>query len=209
MLTPVIQGAATALLAGVVPSDWTRRWDYGPDKPQSWLRELVRKRISLMKWKSSSSRGNLLTEPLVLGDLFNPATFVNALRQQTARQLGTAIDRIKMICSWDKDSKQLKASCPLVCTISNLLLQGASFHSGSLQESASEASELTPAPNVCIGFVPSTAPDSYSPSQSIGIPVFLSTSREEFLMELQMPSTGGDNGKWILAGVALLLSEDD
>ena len=170
----------------------------------------MRKRISLTKWKSASTRGNLLVEPLTLGDLFNPATFINALRQQTARQLGTAIDRVKMICSWDKDAKHMKAaSCPLLCHLSNLLLQGASFHSGTLQESASEANELTPAPNVCIGFVAKDAPEPYNKSQAIGIPVFLNTSREEFLMELQMPTPGGDQGRWVLAGVALFLSESE
>lgn len=207
LLSPVIQQAAIALLSGSVPSEWTKRWDAGPDKPQIWLRELVRKRISLMKWKSSSARGNLLAEPLTLGDLFNPATFINALRQQTARQLGAAIDRVKMICSWDKDGKGVRSAGPLVCTLSNLLLQGASFHSNSLQESASDANELTPAPNVSITFVPSDAPEPYTRGQAIGIPVFLSTSREEYLMELQMP--GADYSKWVLSGVALFLSDSD
>ena len=207
MLTPVIQQAATSLLSGTIPPDWTKRWDAGPEKPQGWLRELVRKRIALMKWKSSSARGNLLAEPLTLGDLFNPATFVNALRQQTARQLGTAIDRVKMICSWDKDMKALKASCPLTCTIANLLLQGAAFHSNSLQESASEASELSPAPHVSIGFIPTSGSEPYGKGQAIGIPVFLSTSREEYLMEIQMPCESGSKDKWVLSGVALFLSE--
>lgn len=206
----MIAQAATALLGGSVPHEWTRRWDVGPEKPLAWLRELVRKRIALGKWKSSSQRGSLLAEPLVLGDLFNPATFVNALRQQTARTLGTAIDRVKMICSWEKDTRSMKSACPLPCTISNLLLQGASFHGGALQESAPDANELTPAPNVCIGFVPKESPDTYSSGEAIGIPVFLSTTREDFLMEVQMPTDSkGDHGKWILAGVGLFLIDDD
>ena len=118
LLTPVIQSAATALLSSEVPADWTGRWEGGPEKPQAWLRELVRKRISLMKWRTQSSKGSLLTEPLVLGDLFNPATFVNALRQQTARKLNTAIDRVRMVTSWDKDPMRgAMRSCPLPCTL--------------------------------------------------------------------------------------------
>ena len=118
LLTPVIQSAATALLSSEVPADWTGRWEGGPDKPQAWLRELVRKRISLMKWRTQSAKGSLLSEPLVLGDLFNPATFVNALRQQTARKLNTAIDRVRMVTSWDKDPMRgAMRNCPLPCTL--------------------------------------------------------------------------------------------
>lgn len=213
LLTPVIQAAATALLSSAVPSDWTGRWEGGPEKPQSWLRELVRKRISLMKWRTAAAKGaaGLLSDPLVLGDLFNPATFINALRQQTARKLGTAIDRVKMTCSWEKDPRTLRIVCPLTCTLSGLLLQGASFHGGCLQGSSPEASEMTPTPHVTLGFVPIDSGEKDSKErETIGIPVYLSPSREDFLMEVDVPVDGkGDTGKWVLSGVALFLTEDD
>jgi dynein heavy chain 2 len=127
LLTTAIQVAATSLLAGTVPNEWSKLWE-GPEKPQGWLRELVRKRIALGKWKTSLSKGssaNLLSTPLSLGDLFNPRTFINALRQQTARNLNTAIDLVKMTCSWDsKDSRKMKSDCPLPCVLSSLYLQG-------------------------------------------------------------------------------------
>ena len=212
LLTPAIQSAATALLSGAVPADWRRAWDVGPEKPQAWLRDLVSKRISLGKWKAALSKGgstNLLSAPLCLGDLFNPATFINALRQQTARKLGTAIDLVKMVCSWEKDPRKLANACPLYCTLSNSLLQGADFHSGSLQESSPEAAEMTTTPPVCIGFVPITAEDTYSAEASVTIPIYLSPTREDVLTELQMPIKGDDQNKWILSGVALFLSGDD
>lgn len=208
LLTPSIQGIATSLLSGVLPSEWLKRWDRGPEKPQAWLRELVRKRVALAKWRTNSSRGSLLSDPLSLGDLFNPATFINALRQQTARQLGTAIDRVKMISSWEKDNRQLKQICPLPCTLSNLLLQGASFQSGYLQESAAEASEITPAPQVHIGFVPIVAKDAQNSSDIVDVPIYLTPSREEFLVEISMP-VKGDQNTWVLSGVSLFLSEDE
>lgn len=210
LLTPQIQTVATALLGGVVPSEWTRLWDAGPEKPQGWLREIVRKRMSLSKWKGALSKGGLLSSPLALGDLFNPATFINALRQQTARQLGTAIDLVKLVCGWDKDSKEVKGSCPSPCILSNLLLQGANFAGGGLQESAPEAMEVTPTPEVTIGFVPIDAADTYRQREAVGIPVYLNPSREDLLMELQMPMDREDeHDKWILSGVALFLSGED
>lgn len=68
LLTPQIQTAALSLLAGQLPSDWTHRWEAGaPEKPQSWLRELVRKRVVLgSKWMGrGSGRGGTgtLLEP--------------------------------------------------------------------------------------------------------------------------------------------------
>jgi dynein heavy chain 2, cytosolic len=213
LLTPAIQSAATALLSGLVPGDWRRAWDLGPEKPQAWLRDLVTKRINLGKWKASLSKGGsaaLLSAPLSLGDLFNPATFINALRQQTARKLGTAIDLVKMVCNWDKDPRRLASACPLVCTLSNLLLQGADFHpSNGLQESAPEAAEMSTAPPVCIGFVPVSSEDTYPADSSVAIPIYLSPSREDVLTELQMPIRSGDPDKWVLSGVALFLSGDD
>jgi dynein heavy chain 2 len=209
----VIQSAATALLSGAVPADWTRQWEAGPEKPQAWLRELVRKRAALVKWKTTSAKGSLLHDPLALGDLFNPATFLNALRQQSARLLNTAIDRVTMISSWDKNPDKVESACPLPCALSNLLLQGASFHGGGLQESSPDASEMAPTPNVTIGFVPVTSPlalQALEGGRAIGIPVYLTPSREDFLVEIQVPvGSSEDNKKWLLSGVALFLTEDD
>ena len=170
LLTPVIQAAAKSLLADSVPADWNSRWE-GPEKPQSWLRELIKKRLALGKWKTLCTKGALLDESLSLGDLFNPATFVNALRQQTARKLDTAIDRVKMLSSWDKDARRIRTGCPLPCSIANLILQGASFHGGSLKDSAPDATEMSTVPVVCIGFAAKDAPDLYSEDQAISIPV--------------------------------------
>ncbi len=63
LLTPFIQSIAMSLLSGIVPNEWTKRWDKGPEKPQAWLRELVRKRVSLGKWKASSAKGRSKRSP--------------------------------------------------------------------------------------------------------------------------------------------------
>jgi dynein heavy chain 2 len=233
LLTPAIQTAATNLLNGNVPQEWKKLWDGGPEKPQAWLREIVRKRLSLNKWKTTLSKGGssgLLSTPLSLNDLFNPGTFINALRQQTARQLRSggkqtgggaqggggsgvvAIDMMKMVCAWgEKDIRRMKSDfCPLPCTLSNLLLQGAMFANNALQESSPEGSELIPINDVCIGFVLKSAPDTYEQSEAVSIPMYLNPTREEFLVEIQMPMSRRDEqDRWILAGVALFLSEED
>lgn len=241
LLTPTIQAIASSLISGFVPSEWLRRWDRGPEKPQSWLREIIKKRIALTKWKtlcsgqgSSSPVPRLLSEPLSLGDLFNPATFVNALRQQTARKLNLAIDRVVMISTWSTLTSVSAASggnevmtalhqeCPLPCTLTNMLLQGASFsvvNAGSntsvlLQEPSPDGSEIIPAPLIHFGFIPipEVNDEKKGPKSPAGveIPVYLNPSREDFLLEFLIPygnKNNEDKEKWILAGVALFLSE--
>jgi len=209
-LTFLIQSVAKALLADTVPTEWNKRWE-GPEKPQLWLRELTRKRASISKWKASCSKGNLLDDPLCLGDLFNPSTFINALRQQTARKLSTAIDRVRMICGWDRDTKMVRSNSAIPCTLSGLYLQGASFHGAVLRESASDANEISSAPNVTIGFVEvggRTDLGDTGDKSTIGIPLYLTPSREELLTELAVP-IDGDYDRWVLAGVALFMSEDE
>jgi dynein heavy chain 2, cytosolic len=216
LLTPAIQMAAASLLEGVTPVEWSSKWE-GPEKPQVWLTEVVKKRLALLKWQASSARGALLEEPRSLGDLFNPATFVNALRQQTARHLGTAIDRVKIVCMWDSKrgdglaSFSKKYDCPLSCQMTGLLLQGAAFSNGSLHESASDGAEMSITADVVIGFIPKNSKaDPYSNQPTISIPVYFSASREEFLMELTMPiADESDSRKWTLAGVSLFLNEGE
>ena len=146
--------------------------------------------------------------------MFSSATFVNALRQQSARKLSCAIDQLTMVCSWgNKKSSGSLDGCLLPCIVSSLLLQGASYEGGVLRETSADASELQPAPSVTIGFVPiakaATVSVEDTNSISMAVPVYLSPTREYFLMELQMSVTQGDRDKWVLAGAALFLSEDE
>ena len=208
LLTPHIQSLSMALLSDTVPHEWNKKWESGPEKPLAWLRELVRRRLALMKWKTAALKSTLLDDALSLRDLFNPATFVNALRQQTARKLDAAIDRVKLFSSWDQDTRKLCNLCPMTCRLGGLLLQGASFPSGILRDAPSDASELSPAPVVSIGFVLSE--EDPKDQDMLLVPLYLTPSRESLLIELRMPvSHMEDCSKYILSGIALFLSDDE
>ncbi len=43
---------------------------------------MARKKASLSRWEGAVARGDLLDKPVDLGNLFNPNTFLNAVRQQ-------------------------------------------------------------------------------------------------------------------------------
>ena len=68
-----------------VPLSWYNLWE-GPDDPTLYLRSLVAKALALGAWEEKGRAGALLQEgALDLSELFHPNTFLNALRQQTAR----------------------------------------------------------------------------------------------------------------------------
>ena len=61
-------------------------WE-GPEDPILYLRSLVAKSLALGSWEEKGHAGKLLHgEVLDLSELFRPDTFLNALRQQSARQ---------------------------------------------------------------------------------------------------------------------------
>lgn len=59
-------------------------WE-GPVDPVHWLRSLVSKALALGSWVEKCEAKTLLKEEIDLSELFHPDTFLNALRQQTAR----------------------------------------------------------------------------------------------------------------------------
>ena len=68
-----------------IPASWLKVWD-GPGEPPQYIRLLVAKTLALSSWEEKAITGQLLDKTtLDLSELFHPDTFLNALRQQTAR----------------------------------------------------------------------------------------------------------------------------
>ena len=66
---------------------------------------------------------SLLERPVNLADLFHPETFLNALRQRSARKLQQAIDELKLVSSFEAN-KIPRDNC---IQIEGLWLQGCEF----------------------------------------------------------------------------------
>ncbi|EDO28350.1 predicted protein, partial [Nematostella vectensis] len=99
LLSAEVQTLAASLLRQEVPQEWTSIWE-GPMDPVHWLRALVSKTLALGSWVERSEARTLLKDTLDLSELFHPGTFLNALRQQTARALKTAMDNLKPAVAW-------------------------------------------------------------------------------------------------------------
>lgn len=68
-----------------VPDVWSSLWE-GPRDPVHYLRSLVAKTLALGSWVERAHARTLLSGGAIdLSELFHPDTFLNAMRQQTAR----------------------------------------------------------------------------------------------------------------------------
>lgn len=207
MLTPNIQTTGLALLSGTVPDTWNDQWE-GSDNIFQWLKAVAKRRSAISKWQSWCIDGGsktLLSRPLRLADLFHPGTFLNALRQQTARQLSCSMDELQLVTAWDES----KLPNPdIFVELTDVLLQGAGFDGGCLSEAGSHAQELVSVPSIYIAYV-SSSTKSKSSNGSMEAPLYLTCTRERVLAEITTPLLSNDSpDKWIMSGVAFFLSEE-
>ncbi|CAM9502447.1 unnamed protein product, partial [Phaeothamnion confervicola] len=214
LLTAAVAAEGTALVAGMVPATWAHSWQ-GPEAPQAWLGALMRKRTALGRWAAAAAGGRLLDSPVCLSDLFHPNTFLNAVRQQTARASGCAMDMLRLTSTWEVGRRPKGAA--LSVAVEGLQLQGAAFLGGALQEPSPGDPELVNVPALTLAYVPTDAgrtagakgsrgPHADSDDGAVKVPLYTSTDRETLLAEVSMPAPDGED-KWILAGVALFLKE--
>ena len=122
MLTSVIEEEGKKLLKREVPNSWTAIWE-GPDNPQSWLLQFINKANALVEWIERADSGKTLDAKLNLNELFHPETFLNALRQKSARKLGCPIDDMKLLASFERS----KISSPIKVTLDGIFIQGCGF----------------------------------------------------------------------------------
>ena len=201
LLTPEISTIGNALLRGEVPASWEKRWE-GPSVALQWIQTLVEKKKALTSWTQRVSKGRLLDGPLNLSDLFNPGTFLNALRQQSARRLSIPLEETKLVTAWEKS----KVTGDFVVEADGMFVESAEIDRDMLIDVEPTAPEMARAPTLYLSFVPATDADPYRGSETLKVPVYSSPSRENLFVDILIPITSReDQNKWVLAGVALFL----
>jgi len=161
----------------------------------------VTRKVALMGWLSRSIKGALLDEPLRLSELLNPGTFLNAVRQKTARLCKCPLDHLKLISGWSKG--RIDKSAKLTVTLSGMLMQGALLQNNTLVDADMNDAELVTVPNCYIGFVSGKGPHSIG--AVLSAPVYYTPARERLLTEFDVPIQDSPQ-RWIMAGVALFLA---
>ena len=84
-MSPAVQRLGISLMHHETPSAWVQLWDSGPEDPVQWLKAVMQKTVALERWLEGAHSKSLFNKSLNLAELFHPDTFLNALRQQTAR----------------------------------------------------------------------------------------------------------------------------
>ena len=206
LLTPTIKSDGQALLEGSTPWRWARNW-YGPSDPAQWITEIIQRKQSLLTMLQRTEAGQFMSVPLQMSQLFTPKVFLNALRQQTARQTGTAIDSLKLIASWDPALMGQSSAAGLRVTLDGFLLQGCGFQGGLLSPLAPDAPSMVSLPSCQLAYIPKDQSEPYPDAASaLTVPVYVSSTREEYVCEVRVPCKG-QLDRWILAGVALFLCD--
>jgi len=201
MLSAKSQKEATELLKGTVPTVWESQWE-GPESPIEWINGVNKKAKALLNWMQRVQQKQLLDKPVCLSDLFHPDTFLNALRQRSARQLKIAIDELKLVSSFEQN----KIGGGTAIALEGLWLQGCDFDGRSLtdiSDSSANARELIPLPPCFVGWIGKGSPDPYT--DGVNTPIYHSLDREKLLCTLDIPNQGQANTR-IISGVALFLS---
>ncbi|KAF4324411.1 hypothetical protein G195_002224 [Phytophthora kernoviae 00238/432] len=184
LLTPAIQAVAKAILKGAVPVEWAAQWE-GNENVATWLRGLAIRKRALSEWQEAVAGGTLLTKGMDLSELLHPGTFLNALRQQSAREQKCSMDGMKLLSCWEREC--LGNTKVEWFELTRLLLQGASFEGGTLLEAVSDAQELVAVPSCFVAFVREDAAEMYERENCIKTPLYYATDRERMLVEISIP----------------------
>nr|CAB3240329.1 cytoplasmic dynein 2 heavy chain 1-like [Phallusia mammillata] len=202
LLTTEVHKLANSILQQETPLQWHSMWE-GPDDPMQYLHALVAKTMALQGWVEKAERGSLLgSEDLNLADLFHPSTFLNAVRQKTARESHVSMDELKFVCSW----KGTVSASKVTVKIGNLQLEGCSFDGTRLSENQRDSPTVSAVPSCYVAWVRKDSPGPYSSSETISLPVYTSSTRESIVTCLDVPC-GGNHNTWVQCGAAMLLQQ--
>uniref|UniRef100_A0A8C5IBC2 Cytoplasmic dynein 2 heavy chain 1 n=1 Tax=Junco hyemalis TaxID=40217 RepID=A0A8C5IBC2_JUNHY len=138
LLSSEVQKLASALLNQKCPATWQSKWE-GPEDPLQYLRSLVARALAIQNWVEKAEKQKLLSDTLDLSELFHPDTFLNALRQETARVMRCSVDSLKFTASWKGRIQEGK----LQVKISGLQLEGCRFDGNRLSENLHDSPSVS------------------------------------------------------------------
>ncbi|XP_008581746.1 PREDICTED: cytoplasmic dynein 2 heavy chain 1-like, partial [Galeopterus variegatus] len=199
LLSSEVQKLASALLNQKCPLTWQSKWE-GPEDPLQYLRGLVARALAIQNWVDKAEKQDLLSDTLDLSELFHPDTFLNALRQETARAMGRSVDSLKFVASWKGRLQEAK----LQIKISGLFLEGCSFDGNRLSENQHDSPSVSSVLPCFMGWIPQDAYGPYSPDECISLPIYTSAERDRVVTNIDVPC-GGNQDQWIQCGAALFL----
>ena len=200
LLDEKVAKLASSLLQQQTPDSWQKLWP-GPDTPMEYIKIIVYKAGEIQKWVSKMDQGTLLKENLDFADLFNPDTFLSALAQQSAREYNISMSKLSLTTSWSRGGV---SGAKLSVKVGSLQLEGANFDGVRLSDSSHESPSIISAPVCTFAWMPETDTSTQDSGDVMRVPLYCTRDRNKQLALVNVPS-GGDQTKWLQAGVVLFL----
>ena len=200
LLDEKVAKLASSLLQQQTPDSWQKLWP-GPDTPMEYIKTIVYKAGEIQKWVSKMDQGTLLKENLDFADLFNPDTFLSALAQQSAREYNISMSNLSLTTSWSRGGV---SGAKLSVKVGSLQLEGANFDGVRLSDSSHESPSIISAPVCTFAWMPETDTSTQHGGDVMRVPLYWTRDRSKQLALVNVPS-GGDQTKWLQAGVVLFL----
>ncbi|XP_068211563.1 cytoplasmic dynein 2 heavy chain 1 [Palaemon carinicauda] len=201
LLSRDVQKLAEQLLKQETPDNWQSLWE-GPEDPFEYLRSIVRRAFAIGRWVGRAEQGALLKDALDLSDLLHPATFLNAFRQQTAREYGTSMDNLEFITSWSRGGIP---NAKLAMKWSGLQMEGASFDGSRLLHNSHDSPSIAVAPLCMVAWMPKDLQTRVYHEDLLSLPVYSSSQREKVVVSVDVPCSLPHH-EWRQAGLAFFLS---
>ena len=194
---------ATTLAAGQCPEQWLD-WMEGPSSSALWLQLLKRCFEAVQQAFAKLNSNELMNSKIRLTDFMRPHTFLNALRQHTARQSGEPMVQLVLACYPAASSAARKAAVPLLLDGSVMDLQGALCSGDRLTPVDNNAPSSSRFVDLTVGWIRAEA---FTEEGFVQLPVYSSAERELHLMNVQMPcSSQSEKDSWVLSGAAIFLT---
>jgi dynein heavy chain len=210
-ITDAMDNLSRALSLGFVPAGWAEVAYSSLKGLQLWFIDMLRRYAQLKEWTECFACPNVLW----ISGLFNPMSFLTAIMQKTARAKGLPLDKIilKTNVENSNDIHEYKAPAEDGAYIYGFFLDGANWEKGRGGEQGYLCDQTLKDlnPELPVMHVVAVTADQRVRKGMYECPVYVTKQRGPtfvFMADLKMESEEVATSKWVLAGVALLMSAD-
>jgi dynein heavy chain len=193
-----------SLIFEQIPPRWAKVSFASNRSLLSWLVNLKERCAQLEEWVSDPSS---IPKVVDLSKLFNPQSFLNAIKQTACQRQNCELDKLQVITEVTKKTEkaQVEAHSRDGAFVTGLFLEGARWdmNTNSLEESrAKEMFNKMPIINCKAGVVDETS----SQKNTYICPTYCTAKRRpNYVFSAQLRTVKYPPSKWTLAGVALIL----
>ena len=199
-MTDQMESMVSALANDSVPQQW-RRYAWPSLRPLgSWMEDLLRRVKQLDDWTSEMQMPSVVW----LGGLFNPGSFITAVKQSTARRNEWPLDRVATTTEvTSSQMEEIEGPAPEGVYVTGLTLEGARIDERTKRLEDPYPKEM--AFEMPVVQVKAVKEESAPKKNVYQCPVYRTERRfreEVFTAQLK---TNTDQNKWVLQGVAIIL----